>query len=170
MSAPTPPAPDWSGLGFNPTPGDPAAVTALSNGLRRVGQHLSGVHTTLAQLSSNQGEWTGEAAKQFATQFGKLPGYLQDASDSITAAYTALDVWYQALTEHQPKAAALAASAVAAKKRQEEAEHAHSAAAAAPDLRLAGQHFPDDAGLAAAEQRYNKAKSHLDSAADLLTR
>ncbi|MFD0408685.1 WXG100 family type VII secretion target [Kitasatospora sp. NPDC127116] len=169
MSAPTPPAPDWSGLGFNPTPGDSAAVTALSAGLRRVGQHLTGVHTTLSQLSSNQGEWTGEAAKQFAKQFDKLPGYLQDAADSITAAYTALDVWYKALTEHQPKAAELAASAVAAKKKKDEADRAHSAAAAAPDLQLAGRHYSDDASLAAAEQRYNTAKSHLDSAAGLLT-
>ncbi|MET8541937.1 putative T7SS-secreted protein [Kitasatospora sp. NPDC004799] len=165
----TAPAPDWSGLGFNPTPGDSAAVTALSNSLRRVGQHLSGVHTTLAQISNNEGQWTGEAAKQFAKQFGKLPGYLQDASDSITAAYTALDVWYKALTEHQPKAAELAASAVAAKKKKDEAEKAHSAAAAAPDLQLAGRYFSDDAALAAAEQRYTKAKSHLDSAANLLT-
>ncbi|MFG2912222.1 putative T7SS-secreted protein [Kitasatospora sp. NPDC048298] len=169
MSAPAPAAPDWSGLGFDPTPGDSGAVTALSNGLRRVGQHLSGVHTTLAQLSADQGEWTGEAAKQFAQQFGKLPGYLQDASESITAAYTALDVWYKALTEHQPRAAELAASAVAAKKKKDEADRAHSAAAAAPDLQLAGRYFPDDASLAAAEQRYNTAKGHLDSAAELLT-
>ncbi|MEV7188551.1 putative T7SS-secreted protein [Kitasatospora sp. NPDC093102] len=169
MSAPAPAAPDWSGLGFNPTPGDSAAVTALSNSLRRVGQHLSGVHTTLSQISDNQGQWTGEAAKQFAKQFGKLPGYLQDASESITAAYTALDVWYKALTEHQPKAAELAASAVAAKKKKEEADRAHSAAAAAPDLQLAGRYYADDASLAAAEQRYNTAKSHLDSAANLLT-
>ncbi|MGW1174847.1 WXG100 family type VII secretion target [Kitasatospora sp. NPDC002543] len=169
MSTPTPPAPDWSGLGFNPTPGDSAAVTALSTGLRRVGQHLTGVHTTLSQISANEGQWTGEAAKKFAEQFGKLPGYLQDAADSITSAYTALDVWYKALTEHQPKAAELAASAVAAKKRKDEADKAHSAAAAAPDLRLAGRSYPDDAALAAAEQRYNTAKNHLDSAASLLT-
>ncbi|MFE7528752.1 putative T7SS-secreted protein [Kitasatospora sp. NPDC057542] len=169
MSTPAPAAPDWSGLGFNPAPGDSAAVTALSNSLRRVGQHLSGVHTTLAQISDNEGQWTGEAAKAFSKQFGKLPGYLQDAADSITAAYTALDVWYKALTEHQPKAAELAASAVAAKKKKDEADRAHSAAAAAPDLQLAGRYFSDDASLAAAEQRYNTAKSHLDSAANLLT-
>ncbi|MFD0397586.1 putative T7SS-secreted protein [Kitasatospora sp. NPDC127121] len=165
MTAPTP---DWSGLGFNPTPGDTAAVTGLSGSLRRVGQHLTDVHTTLSQLSANQGQWTGEAAKAFAGQFGKLPTYLQDAADSITAAYQALDVWYTALTEHQPKAAELARAAVAAKQQKEQAEQAHTAAAAAPDLKLAGQTFPDDAGLAAAEQRYAKAKDHLDAAAALV--
>ncbi|MFF3008412.1 putative T7SS-secreted protein [Kitasatospora sp. NPDC057940] len=165
----TGPAPDWSGLGFDPTPGDAAAVTGLSGSLRRVGQHLTDVHTTLSQLSADQGQWTGEAAKAFAGQFGKLPTYLQDAADSITAAYQALDVWYQALTEHQPKAAELARAAVAAKQQKEQAEQAHTAAAAAPDLKLAGRTFPDDAALAAAEQRYTKAKTHLDAAAALVS-
>ncbi|MFJ7273971.1 putative T7SS-secreted protein [Kitasatospora sp. NPDC098663] len=164
----TDPTPDWSGLGFNPTPGEPTAVAGLSSNLRRVGQHLTDVHTTLSQLSANQGQWTGEAAQAFAGQFGKLPTYLQDAADSITAAYQALDVWYTALTEHQPKAAELARAAVAAKQQKEQAEQAHTAAAAAPDLKLAGQTFPDDAALAAAEQRYTTAKNHLDAAAALV--
>ncbi|MFH8382022.1 WXG100 family type VII secretion target [Kitasatospora sp. NPDC018058] len=164
----TDPKPDWSGLGFNPTPGDPAAVAGLSGSLRRVSQHLTGVHTTLSQISDNQGQWTGDAAKAFAAQFGKLPGYLQDAADSITAAYQALDTWYQTLNEHQPKAAELARAAIAAKQGKEQAEQAHRTAAAAPDLALAGKSFPDDASLAAAEQRYNTAKNHLDQAAKLV--
>ncbi|MFE4515064.1 putative T7SS-secreted protein [Kitasatospora sp. NPDC056783] len=168
MSVPAPAAPDWSGLGFDPAPGDSGAVTTLSNGLRRVGQHLSGVHTALSRITAGEGEWTGEAARKFSERFGELPGYLQDASESITAAYTALDVWYQALTEHQPKAAELAAAAVTAKKKRDEADRAHGAAAASPDLRPADRYSSDDAGLAAAEKRYTAAKSHLDSAAELL--
>ncbi|MFJ9774115.1 putative T7SS-secreted protein [Kitasatospora sp. NPDC101157] len=162
------PAPDWSGLGFNPTPGDPAAVAGLSSSLRRVSQHLTGVHTTLAQISGDQGQWTGDAAKAFAARFGKLPGYLQDAADSITAAYRALDFWYQALTEHQPKAAELARAAVTAQQDRAQAEQAHRTAAAAPDLALAGRSFPDEASLAAAEQRYNAARNRLDAAAELV--
>ncbi|MER7671088.1 putative T7SS-secreted protein [Kitasatospora sp. NPDC096128] len=161
--------PDWSGLGFDPAPGDPAAVAALSAGLRRVAQHLTGVHTTLDRLSHHQGQWTGEAAEAFTARFGKLPGYLQDAADSVTAAYRALDVWYTALTEHRPKAAELARSAVAARQCEERAEQAHRTAAAAPDLRLAGRSFPDDASRTAAEQRYHAAKKHLDDAAGLLS-
>ncbi|MFE5583710.1 WXG100 family type VII secretion target [Kitasatospora sp. NPDC056531] len=164
----TDPKPDWSGLGFNPAPGNPAAVAGLSGSLRRVSQHLTGVHTTLTQISDNQGQWTGEAAKSFAAQFGKLPGYLQDAADSITAAYQALDTWYQTLNEHQPKAAELARAAIAAKQGKEQAEQAHRTAAAAPDLELAGKSFPDDASLAAAEQRYTAAKKHLDEATRLV--
>ncbi|MFG2842802.1 putative T7SS-secreted protein [Kitasatospora sp. NPDC048296] len=156
------------GLGFDPAPGDPTAVAGLSGSLRRVSQHLTGVHTTLTQISDNQGQWTGEAAKSFAAQFGKLPGYLQDAADSITAAYQALDTWYQTLNEHQPKAAELARAAVAAKQGKEQAEQAHRTAAAAPDLELAGRSFPDDASLAAAEQRYTAAKKHLDEATRLV--
>ncbi|CAM5705459.1 hypothetical protein BOQ63_016055 [Streptomyces viridifaciens] len=167
MTSPEP-APDWSGLGFNPTPGDPAAVAGLSSSLRRVSQHLTGVHTTLAQISGDQGQWTGEAAKAFAARFGKLPGYLQDAADSITAAYQALDVWYQALTEHQPRAAELARAAVSARQDRAQAEQAHRTAAAAPDLALAGKSFADGTSLAAAEQRYNTARKHLDAAAELL--
>ncbi|MFG3225388.1 putative T7SS-secreted protein [Kitasatospora sp. NPDC048194] len=163
------PQPDWSGLGFNPAPGDPGAVSGLSASLRRVSQHLTGVHTTLSQISANQGEWTGDAAKAFAGQFGKLPGYLQDAADSITAAYQALDTWYQTLNEHQPKAVELARAALTAMQDKERAEQAHRTAAAAPDLELAGKSFPDDASLAAAEKRYNAARNHLDQAAKLVS-
>ncbi|WBP86504.1 putative T7SS-secreted protein [Kitasatospora cathayae] len=162
------PEPDWSGLGFNPAPGDPTAVAGLSSSLRRVSQHLTGVHTTLSQISDNQGQWTGDAAKAFAAQFGKLPGYLQDAADSITAAYQALDSWYKSLNEHQPKAVELAHAALAAKQKMDQAEQAHATAAAAPDLQLAGKSFPDDVSLAAAEKRYTAAKTHLDAAAELV--
>ncbi|MGW3042913.1 putative T7SS-secreted protein [Kitasatospora sp. NPDC001159] len=157
--------PDWSGLGFNPAPGDQTAVANLSATLRRVAGHLGSIHTTLSQLSNHQGQWTGTAADKFAEKFGELPGYLQDASDSLTAAYGALDTWYKALTEHQPKAAELERQAVAARQHKSEADQAHTTAAANPDLKLAGQNFPDDASLAAATTRYNTAKKHLDEAA-----
>ncbi|MFI8461139.1 WXG100 family type VII secretion target [Kitasatospora sp. NPDC085464] len=155
----------WPGLGFDPAPGDQGAVTALSATLRRVAGHLGSIHTTLAQLSRHEGQWTGTAADKFAEQFGKLPDYLKDASDSITTAYGALDTWYKALAEHQPKAAELERAALAARRHKTEAEQAHTAAAAHPDLELAGQTFPDDASLADATARYNAAKKHLDEAA-----
>ncbi|MFG2842790.1 putative T7SS-secreted protein [Kitasatospora sp. NPDC048296] len=157
--------PTWNGLGFNPAPGDQTAVTNLSATLRRVAGHLGTIHTTLSQLSNHEGQWTGKAADKFAEKFGKLPEYLGDASDSITAAYGALDTWYKALTEHQPRAAELERQAVAARQHKSEADQAHTAAAANPDLKLAGQSFPDDASLSAATNRYNTAKKHLDDAA-----
>ncbi|MFI8461618.1 WXG100 family type VII secretion target [Kitasatospora sp. NPDC085464] len=157
--------PAWNGLGVNPTPGDPATVANLSTTLRRVAQHLSGVHTTLSQISDHEGQWTGPAADNFAKNFGKLPDYLRDASDSITTAYGALDTWYRTLTEHQPKAAELERAAVAARQHKAEAEQAHTVAAANPDLKLAGQSFPDDASLATATAHYDTAKNHLDQAA-----
>ncbi|MER7765628.1 putative T7SS-secreted protein [Kitasatospora sp. NPDC096140] len=155
----------WSGLGFDPAPGDQGAVTALSATLRRVAGHLGAIHATLAQLSRHEGQWTGAAADAFAEKFGELPDYLKDASDSITTAYGALDTWYKALAEHQPKAAELERAALAARQHKTEAEQAHTAAAAHPDLQLAGQTFPDDASLADATARYNAAKKHLDEAA-----
>ncbi|MFJ9458389.1 WXG100 family type VII secretion target [Kitasatospora sp. NPDC101447] len=155
----------WSGLGFDPAPGDQGAVTALSATLRRVAGHLGGIHTTLAQLSRHEGQWTGAAADAFAEKFGELPDYLKDASDSITTAYGALDTWYKALAEHQPRAAELERAALAARQHKTEAEQARAAAAAHPDLELAGQTFPDDASLADATARYDAAKKHLDEAA-----
>ncbi|MFJ9697935.1 hypothetical protein [Kitasatospora sp. NPDC101183] len=160
---------DWPGLGFNPAPGDQAAVAALSATLRRVAQHLGGIRTTLGQISHHEGRWTGTAADKFAEQFGPLPGYLGDASDSLTAAYGALDTWYKALTEHQPKATELERSAALARQHRGEAEQAHTSAAAHPDLKLAGQSFPDDASLAAAKSRYEAARKHLDETAATLT-
>ncbi|MFH8382012.1 putative T7SS-secreted protein [Kitasatospora sp. NPDC018058] len=157
--------PTWDGLGFNPAPGDQTAVTNLSATLRRVAGHLGTIHTTLSQISDHQGQWTGKAADKFAENFGKLPDYLRDASDSITTAYGALDTWYKALTEHQPKAAELERQAVAARQHKSEADQGYTTAAANPDLKLAGQSFPDDASLAAATTRYNTAKKHLDEAA-----
>ncbi|MFJ9842334.1 hypothetical protein ACIRYZ_17980 [Kitasatospora sp. NPDC101155] len=56
-------------------------------------------------------------------------------------------------------------AAVAARQHKAEADQAHTAAAANPDLKLAGQSFPDDASLAAATTRYKTAKTHLDEAA-----
>ncbi|WP_031078303.1 putative T7SS-secreted protein [Streptomyces sp. NRRL WC-3742] len=162
------PKKDWPGLGFDPAPGDQSAVTNLSATLRRVAQHLGAIHTTLGQISHHEGRWTGTAADKFAEQFGPLPGYLGDASDSLTAAYGALDTWYKALTEHQPKATELERAAVLAAQHRTDASQAHTTATTNPDLKLAGQTFPDDASLAAAKAKYETAKKHLDETAATL--
>ncbi|MFI6446673.1 putative T7SS-secreted protein [Kitasatospora sp. NPDC050543] len=156
---------DWPGIGHNPAPGEPGAVSGLSTSLRRVSQHLVEVHTVLTQLSNGQGQWTGEAANAFTGKLGKLPGYLRDASDSITEAYQALDVWYRSLGEHQPKARDLERQARSAREHKEQAEAAHRSAAGAADLQLAGKHYPDDASLADAKRRYDAARTQLDAAA-----
>ncbi|WP_323809008.1 putative T7SS-secreted protein [Kitasatospora acidiphila] len=88
---------NWTGLGFNPAPGDQGVVGGLSSSLRQVAGHLISVHATLTRIANGQDEWTGQAAKAFGNHLGKLPGYLQDASDSITEAYQELDKWYQSL-------------------------------------------------------------------------
>lgn len=53
MSASTgaaPAADAWSGLGFDPVPGDPTAVETLSKTLALAAQHLQGVHDTITKL------------------------------------------------------------------------------------------------------------------------
>ncbi|MDH6142606.1 hypothetical protein P3T35_004634 [Kitasatospora sp. GP30] len=155
----------WAGLGFDPAPGDQAVVTGLSTSLRTVAAHLVSVHGTLSQIAAGQGEWTGDAAQAFAGHLGKLPGYLQDASDSITQAYQELDKWYQSLTANQPRAVVLDDQAVAARQALAQAETDHRTAAASADLQLAGQQFPDQASLQNAQVRYNTAKAQLDAAA-----
>ncbi|MDH6120886.1 hypothetical protein [Kitasatospora sp. GAS204B] len=154
----------WAGLGFNPAPGDQGVVTGLSSNLRQVAGHLVSVHATLTRIAAGQDEWTGQAAQAFGGHLGKLPGYLQDASDSITEAYQELDKWYQSLAANQPRAASLDDQAAAARSTLAEAETEHQGAAAAPDLQLAGQRFPDQASQTAAQNRYNAAKAQLDAA------
>ncbi|GAA1972876.1 hypothetical protein [Kitasatospora viridis] len=155
----------WTGLGFNPAPGDEAVVSGLGTGLRSVAGRLIDVHSTLTKIAAGQGEWTGEAAKAFADHLGKLPGYLQDASDSITLAYQELDKWHASLTANQPRAVALDDQATAARQALADAQAGHRTAAAAPDLGLAGQQFPDQASRDAAQARYDTAKAQLDTAA-----
>ncbi len=165
----TPAVDDWSGLGFNPVPGDPGTVEQLSKTLVRAAQHLSGVNDTLKRLGTPDGTWSGDAQQAFSASLSDLPTHLQKASDSVDRARQELDNWWKELTANRVTATGYEAQAKTMQGTLRDAQAAHREAGANGDLLLAGQTFPDAAALASAQQRYNTAKSTLDDAATRLT-
>ncbi|MCC9306150.1 hypothetical protein LN042_03340 [Kitasatospora sp. RB6PN24] len=160
---------DWSGLGFDPAPGDPAAVEALSKTLSLAAQHLQGVYDTINKLGRPGGTWTGDAQKAFSDQLTKLPDRLKHASDSVDAARQELDKWWTELETNRPKATAFEQQAQTLRANLKEAQTVHDEAAANGDLNLVNQTFPDATQQQDAQRRYNAAKSALDDAAAKLS-
>ncbi|GAA1993968.1 hypothetical protein [Kitasatospora viridis] len=168
MSASTgaaPAADAWSGLGFDPVPGDPTAVETLSKTLALAAQHLQGVHDTITKLGQPGGTWTGDAQKAFSDQLTKLPDALKHAADSVDTARQELDKWWQEITTNQPKATAFEQQAETLQASLKTAKTEHDEAAANGDLKLLGQTFADATQQQAAQDKYNAAKSALDDAA-----
>ncbi|MCX4751511.1 WXG100 family type VII secretion target [Kitasatospora sp. NBC_01287] len=162
------PAEDWSGLGFDPAPGDPAAVEQLSKTLAQAAQHLQGVHDTITRLGQPGGTWTGDAQQAFSGQLGQLPDRLKHAGDSVDTARQELDKWWKELDANRPRANDYEQQAKTLRASLKDAQAEHAQAGANSDLGLVDQTFPDDAGRAAAQQRYNTAKATLDAAATRL--
>ncbi|SCK48161.1 putative T7SS-secreted protein [Streptomyces sp. WMMB 322] len=160
---------DWSGLGFDPTPGTQHVVDNLSVKLGKVAKHLTEVHAVLEEITKGKSStWSGEAAKSFAERVGKLPKYLQDAGDAMTGAKRALHSWHETLTENQPKAWRLEAEAKEARTRVRRAESEHSQASNNPDLDLAGTTYIDETARQSAQRRLDNANEALDKATSRL--
>ncbi|RCW45158.1 hypothetical protein DFQ14_103122 [Halopolyspora algeriensis] len=115
---------DWHALGFNPARGNPQTVGALARQMTDTGNWLAESYEVLDSVRKQQDVWTGEASKAFAEKLGELPGLLDDAHQSLTAAGKALGGWQDTLTEHQRKAVDLenrAREAIAAAERADAA-------------------------------------------------
>lgn len=156
---------DWSGLGFNPAPGAAHVVGNLAERLEKLASHLSDAHETMDRIAKGKkgSDWHGAAASAFREKAGKLPKYIQDASDSVAEAKGALKAWHRVLTENEPKAWDLEAQAKSARTHVAKAEVDYRSASANPDLDLAGTTYVDEVARANAQQRYNAAKAELDS-------
>ncbi|MFJ9339777.1 putative T7SS-secreted protein [Streptomyces sp. NPDC101733] len=112
-----------AGLGFDPAPGDPAAVLALTRTLRTSATSLGEASRVIDALVSNSSAWQGEAATAFRSSLsGELPRYLKAAHTSLTEAAGRLASWHDTLVSHRALAARYAAAAAAAKTPPELAD------------------------------------------------
>ncbi|MFB7177233.1 hypothetical protein ACFCYI_05965 [Streptomyces sp. NPDC056257] len=151
---------DHAALGFDPAPGDPAAVLALTTKLAASAQSLGEASRVVKDLVSHSAQWQGEAATAFRASLSQeLPRYLGAAHTSLAEAARRLTGWHDTLVAHRALAARYAAQAAAAKTEQAlsdtrrlarelAAEHAAAASRVARTLNAATDRLaPKEPGL-----------------------
>ncbi|WP_394433711.1 putative T7SS-secreted protein [Streptomyces sp. SGAir0957] len=106
----------WPGLGFNPARGEVAAIDHLATDLKAVGRGLDELHGLVTGVGKDHGFWRGEGADAFRKKLGKLPHYLQQGNDSMSAAGRALLHWHDTLDSLQRQADPLESDAVTARR------------------------------------------------------
>ena len=145
---------DFPGLGFDPAPGDPAALSTAGTAAGRAGQQFADGASTLSRLSS--GDWTGQAADAFRGQLARLPTDLNSAAHAHTEAAHALADYSATLNAMQVRAGQLEAQAVQLRAEQTAAINAVN--------RIATQQAPTgSAALADLQAAYRSARSTADS-------
>lgn len=147
---------NYPALGFNPAPGTAQAVADLARNLQQVATDIGHAHDQLSNIGRDSGIWKGEAAQAFEKRIGPLPDYLQKANQSLGDAGKALGQWSTDLSSMQHTAANYEAEAAKALQQLQQAQ-------ANPDLKLSGQHFPDQVSL-------RQAQSKLDAATQMVSR
>ncbi|MFF4428741.1 hypothetical protein ACFYZ4_06165 [Streptomyces sp. NPDC001513] len=110
---------DHAALGFDPAPGDPAAVLALTKKLGASAQSLGEAARVVKDLVSHSSQWQGEAATAFRASLSQeLPRYLGAAHTSLAEAARRLTGWHDTLVAHRALAARYESQAAAAKTEQ----------------------------------------------------
>lgn len=142
-------------LGFDPAPGHAASVGALGATLRKVSTEMGEAHHQLSHIGEDTGVWSGQAADAFRQRVGPLPQYLSTANRSLGEAGQILGKWSNELTSLQGTAHHYEAEAAAAQKKLQRAQ-------ANPDLKLAGQNFPDQSSLQQADSKIQAATAEVD--------
>ncbi|OEV31038.1 hypothetical protein AN219_07285 [Streptomyces nanshensis] len=161
---------DWSGLGWNPTPGHPRLATNLAKHLKGTADVLKDTHDLLDSLRKESSHWKGKARENFVDKIADLPKYLADAKDSLRGASKEIQSWSDSLQGMKTKAADYEAEAKKARKEEDAAQAKYDAARKNPDLQLAGQTFSTKGELDSAQQRLDTANNDVQSAWNRLDR
>ncbi|MFG2878894.1 hypothetical protein ACGFYU_28485 [Streptomyces sp. NPDC048337] len=141
-------------LGFDPAPGNPAAVLALTRKLTASAASLGEASRVVKALASHSSAWQGEAATAFRASLSQdLPRYLGSAHASVAEAARRLTEWHDTLVAHRALAARYAAEAAAATTEESLA-----------DARRLARELAAEHGAAARRVAHT-----LDSASDRLT-
>ncbi|MFD8884355.1 hypothetical protein ACFV0H_17780 [Streptomyces erythrochromogenes] len=153
---------EHAALGFDPAPGNPAAVLALARKLGASAKSLDEASRVVTDLVSHSSSWQGEAATAFRASLSRdLPRYLASAHTSLAEAARRLTGWHDTLVAHRELAARYDARAAAAKTeealtdtrrlaRELAAEHAAAARRVAATLNAATDRLaPKEPGLLA---------------------
>ncbi|MEU6295653.1 hypothetical protein [Streptomyces erythrochromogenes] len=153
---------EHAALGFDPAPGNPGAVLALTKKLGASAKSLDEAARVVTDLVSHSSSWQGEAATAFRASLSRdLPRYLASAHTSLAEAARRLTGWHDTLVAHRELAARYEARAAAAKTeealadtrrlaRELAAEHAAAARRVAATLDAATDKLaPKEPGLLA---------------------
>jgi hypothetical protein len=145
---------EFPALGFDPAPGDVAAVSRAAVDVRETGTVFSDASANVSKLNSSA--WTGDAADAFRGQLKDLPRDLDLAATSHRSAAQTLTDWGDGLAARQRRAADLEARAADLRRREQ--------SAVAEVNRLAGQTAPKDSPeFARLKNQYDSARSHANS-------
>ncbi|MGW7435162.1 hypothetical protein [Streptomyces sp. NPDC054849] len=110
---------DHAALGFDPAPGNPAAVLALTKKLSASATSLGEASRVVKDLVSHSSAWQGEAATAFRASLSRdLPRYLASAHASLAEAARRLTGWHNTLVAHRELAARYESQAAAAKTEE----------------------------------------------------
>uniref|UniRef100_A0AAU2JWD1 Uncharacterized protein n=1 Tax=Streptomyces sp. NBC_00049 TaxID=2903617 RepID=A0AAU2JWD1_9ACTN len=110
---------EYAALGFDPAPGNPAAVLALAKKLGLSANSLGEASRVVNALVSQSSAWQGEAATAFRASLSQdLPRYLGSAHTSLTEAARRLTAWHDTLVAHRDLAARYESQAAAAASEQ----------------------------------------------------
>ncbi|MGW6859526.1 hypothetical protein [Streptomyces xanthophaeus] len=143
--------PDHTALGFDPAPGNPAAVLALTKKLAASAASLGEAARVVNALVSQSSAWQGEAATAFrAALSDDLPRYLGSAHTSLAEAARRLTSWHDTLVAHRTLAARYATQAAAAKTEQSLSDTRRLARELAEEHRSAARRVADTLNATAA--------------------
>ncbi|MGW9375267.1 hypothetical protein ACWGVR_35230 [Streptomyces xanthophaeus] len=143
--------PDHTALGFDPAPGNPAAVLALTKKLAASAASLGEAARVVNALVSQSSAWQGEAATAFrAALSDDLPRYLGSAHTSLAEAARRLTSWHDTLVAHRALAARYATLAAAAKTEQSLSDTRRLARELAEEHRSAARRVADTLNATAA--------------------
>jgi Domain of unknown function (DUF6531) len=145
---------EFPALGFDPAPGNAAALSSAAADVTGAGRVFSDASANVSKLNSSA--WTGDAADAFRGQLNDLPRDLDLAADSHQTAARALTDYGSGLVTRQRRAADLESRAADLRRRE--------SAAVAEVNRLAGQTAPSgSAEFARLKNQYDGARSQASS-------
>ncbi|HVE29547.1 MAG TPA: hypothetical protein VNC80_05745, partial [Mycobacteriales bacterium] len=145
---------EFPALGFDPAPGDAAALSSAAADVTGAGTVFSDASANVSKLNSST--WTGDAADAFRGQLNDLPRDLDLAADSHRTAAKALTDYGSALVARQRRAADLESRAADLRRRE--------TVAVAEVNRLAGQTAPSgSAEFTRLKNQYDAARSQAST-------
>ncbi|RDI64440.1 hypothetical protein [Nocardia pseudobrasiliensis] len=156
----------YPNLGFNPVPGAPNDVTALSGKINSAATAVKETNDLLTRLrNSNDEVWQGEGGDAFRSHFDStLAQDLGYAQNSLERAVDLLGQWNTGLVGFQDTAKGLETEAAEARGQHAQAVAALQQAQSNPDLGLANQQFTDATALANAQSRLDAANNAVRTA------
>ena len=140
---------DWSGLGFNPAPGDVCFVEETARDTRVFAESLQSDARLLRSVGRSV-TWVGEAADAFRGNLDDLPRELDKAADSFRETALALTHYGRSLDSAQQRARGLEQSA---KRVRDDLRWARNALASMPR---------DDPGREAQARSVDRLEDQLD--------